>query len=104
HQELRDGFGIEFNRLLTITNMPIKRFADQLRRLGDEREYMSLLVNHFNPATVSTLMCRDLVSVGYEGTLYDCDFNQMLSMPMLNARGHALRIFDVDDLRELIGA
>jgi radical SAM/Cys-rich protein len=104
HQELRDGFGIEFNRLLTITNMPIKRFADQLRRSGEEREYMSLLVNHFNPATVSTLMCRDLVSVGYEGTLYDCDFNQMLSMPMVNARGRALTIFDVDDLRELSGA
>ena len=87
HQELRDGFGIEFNHLLTITNMPIKRFADQLRRLGSESEYMGLLVNHFNPATVSTLMCRDLVSVGYEGTLYDCDFNQMLSMPILNEAG-----------------
>jgi radical SAM/Cys-rich protein len=104
HQELRDGFGIEFNRLLTITNMPIKRFADQLRRSGGEAEYMSLLVNHFNPATVSTLMCRDLVSVGYEGTLYDCDFNQMLSMPMVNARGRPLTIFDIGDLRELAGA
>lgn len=101
--ELRDGFGIEFNRLLTITNMPIKRFADQLRRLGSEREYMALLVNHFNPATVSSLMCRDLVSVGYEGTLYDCDFNQMLSMPMVNKRGRALTIFDIDDLGELSG-
>jgi hypothetical protein len=65
---------------------------------------MSLLVNHFNPATVSTLMCRDLVSVGYEGTLYDCDFNQMLSMPMVNARGRPLTIFDIGDLRELAGA
>ena len=103
-QELRDGFGIEFNRLLTITNMPIKRFADQLRRLGSEREYMALLVNHFNPATVSTVMCRNLVSVGYEGTLYDCDFNQMLSMPLVNGRGRALTIFDIDDLGELSGA
>jgi radical SAM/Cys-rich protein len=104
HQELRDGFGLEFNRLLTITNMPIKRFADQLRRLGSEREYMRLLVNHFNPATLATVMCRDLVSVGFEGTFYDCDFNQMLSMPMMNAGGRPLTIFDIDNLGELSGA
>jgi radical SAM/Cys-rich protein len=103
-QELREGFGIEFNGLLTITNMPIKRFADQLRRLGTERDYMALLVNHFNSATVSNVMCRDLISVGYEGTLYDCDFNQMLSMPIANAAGSALTIFDIDNLRELSGA
>ena len=103
-QELRDGFGVEFNHLLTITNMPIKRFADQLRRTGGEVEYMALLVNHFNPATVSTLMCRDLVSVGYEGTLYDCDFNQMLEMPLTDTDGRALTIFDVNDFRELSGA
>ncbi len=103
-QELRDGFGIEFDRLLTITNMPIKRFADQLRRSGSERDYMALLVNHFNPSTVSSLMCRDLVSVGYEGTLYDCDFNQMLSMPIMDTRGRALTIFDIDDLCQLSGA
>jgi radical SAM/Cys-rich protein len=103
-QELREGFGIEFNGLLTITNMPIKRFADQLRRLGTERDYMALLVNHFNSATVSNVMCRDLISVGYEGTLYDCDFNQMLSMPMVNADGGALTIFDLDNLRDLSGA
>jgi radical SAM/Cys-rich protein len=104
HQELRDGFGIEFNHLLTITNMPIRRFADQLQRLGSERDYMALLVNHFNPATVSTVMCRDLVSVGYEGTLYDCDFNQMLAMPIEDSRGRPLTIFDIDDLREMTGA
>ncbi len=103
HQELRDGFGIEFDHLLTITNMPIKRFADQLRRLGSEGEYMGLLVNHFNPATVATVMCRDLVSVGYEGTLYDCDFNQMLSLPMAQEGGDALTIFDIEDLREMTG-
>jgi radical SAM/Cys-rich protein len=104
HQELRDRFGLEFNRLLTITNMPIKRFADQLRREDREREYMALLVNHFNPSTVAGLMCRDLVSVGYEGTLYDCDFNQMLSMPIAGGDGRALTIFDFDDLRALTGA
>jgi radical SAM/Cys-rich protein len=104
HQELRDGFGVEFNHLLTITNMPIKRFADQLQKLGSASDYMGLLVNHFNPATVSIVMCRDLVSVGYEGTLYDCDFNQMLSMPIVNARAQPLTIFDLDDLGELNGA
>ena len=104
HQELRDNFGVEFNHLLTITNMPISRFAEQLRRLGGGREYMSLLVNHFNPSTVAGLMCRDLVSVGYEGTLYDCDFNQMLAMPMVRPDGSAVTIFGLDDLRELDGA
>ena len=59
-----------------------KRFVDQLRRFGKEEEYLGLLVNHFNPETVEGLMCRHLVSVGYDGTLYDCDFNQMLEMPI----------------------
>lgn len=79
-KQLREHFGIEFNRLFTITNMPIKRFAEFLNRNGQMTEYLSLLVNHFNPATVSHLMCRSLVSVGWDGKLYDCDFNQMLEM------------------------
>ncbi|HLX38790.1 MAG TPA: arsenosugar biosynthesis radical SAM (seleno)protein ArsS [Candidatus Binataceae bacterium] len=102
HQELRDGFGVEFNHLLTITNMPISRFAAQLRREGNDSAYMALLVNHFNPSTVAGLMCRDLVSVGYEGTFYDCDFNQMLSMPIVRA-DRALTVFDIDDVAELAG-
>jgi len=102
-QELRDGFGVEFNHLLTITNMPISRFADQLRREHRESEYAALLVNHFNPSTLAGLMCRDLISVGYEGTLYDCDFNQMLAMPIMNAAGDALTIFDLDNVRGLTG-
>ncbi len=83
-QELYDHFGIEFNRLFTITNMPIKRFAEYLSRAGKSEQYMSLLVNHFNPATVEGLMCRSLVSVGWDGKLYDCDFNQMLDLEMPN--------------------
>lgn len=98
HAELRDNFGVEFNHLLTITNMPISRFAEQLRRAGEEAAYMSLLVNHFNLATVERLMCRELVSVGYDGALYDCDFNQMLEIPL---GGRALSIFEVGDLAEL---
>jgi radical SAM/Cys-rich protein len=103
-EELGRLFGIEFHSLLTITNMPIRRFAWTLERTGRHGEYMSLLVNHFNPATVDGLMCRTLVSVGYDGRVYDCDFNQMLDMP-IGAAAHGVRtIWDVDDLDALTGA
>lgn len=103
--ELGRGFGIDFNHLLTITNMPIQRFAHQLHQWGKYSEYMGLLVNHFNPATVDGLMCRRLVSVGWDGLLYDCDFNQMLEMPILASEGRApLTIWDCDDLGSLAGA
>jgi radical SAM/Cys-rich protein len=98
--ELRELFGIRFGRLLTLTNMPIKRFAHQLGREGRAAEYMGLLVNHFNPATVPGLMCRDLVSVGFDGALYDCDFNQMLEIPL---GGRARSVFDVESLGALDG-
>ena len=101
-EELGRLFGIEFHRLLTITNMPIKRFAHMLERDGRYAEYMSLLVNHFNPGTVSGLMCRSLVSVGWDGQLYDCDFNQMLELPA-GAEGAALNIFEIDAIEELAG-
>jgi radical SAM/Cys-rich protein len=101
-RELGKAFGIVFDRLFTITNMPIKRFAADLERSGKQLEYMSLLVNHFNPATVPGLMCRSLVSVGWEGTLYDCDFNQMLE---IRVPPHLPRsIFALDSIEELAGA
>ena len=78
--QLKQHFGIGFNRLYTIANMPIKRFSEFLVRNGQQEEYMGLLVNHFNPSTVEHLMCRSLVSVGWDGRLYDCDFNQMLDI------------------------
>jgi radical SAM/Cys-rich protein len=81
-RELADRFGIVFDDLVTITNMPIKRFADMLHRQGELDTYMGLLVNHFNAATVPGLMCRSMVSVGWDGVLYDCDFNQMLELPL----------------------
>ena len=98
--ELGEHFGIEFHRLLTITNMPIKRFADQLERTGDATAYMSLLVNHFNASTVDGLMCRSLVNVGWDGALSDCDFNQMLELPL--AVGPRT-IFDVESVASLAG-
>ncbi len=80
--ELACLFGIRFDRLLTLANMPIKRFADQLQRSGEHEAYMALLVNHFNTATVPGLMCRSLLSIGWDGRLFDCDFNQMLELPL----------------------
>jgi len=92
---LRDGFGIEFDSLLTITNMPIKRFAHALRRDGDLEAYMALLVDHFNPATVDGLMCRHMVSVDHAGRVFDCDFDQALGLaPPRGARS----IFELDSL------
>jgi radical SAM/Cys-rich protein len=100
-EELWQQFGIEFNRLLTITNMPIKRFAHLLESTRQYEAYMGLLVNHFNAATVPAVMCRSLVSVGWDGRLFDCDFNQMLELPL--AAG-ARTIWDVDVLEDLRGA
>ena len=99
--ELGKKFGIVFNRLLTITNMPIKRFAHELHRDGEFKNYMDLLVAHFNADKVSDLMCRNMISVGHDGTLWDCDFNQALErLPP----GPRRTIFDVDDFDQLASA
>ena len=98
--ELGTRFDIHFNRLLTITNMPIKRFAHDLERSGQSAEYMSLLVNHFNPETVDALMCRNTLSVAYDGSLFDCDFNQALGIPV---GANVKTIFDLDDVGVLVG-
>lgn len=101
---LRRDFGIEFDRLFTVTNMPIKRFAETLARSGGHAAYMSLLTNHFNPSTVPRLMCRSLLSVGYDGRLYDCDFNQMLELELGAAeQGGPRTIWDVSDVGALRG-
>lgn len=103
-RELADRFGIEFHRLLTITNMPIRRFADQLARLGKREAYQALLVNHFNPETVEGLMCRSQVSVDWQGRLYDCDFNLMLDLPLPAAsKPDRPTIWDMDRLSDLDG-
>lgn len=97
---LLDRYGIEFHRLLTITNMPIRRFADVLRRRGEVEGYFNMLINNFNRCTLSDLMCRSLVSVGYDGQLYDCDFNQMVGIPM---GGKEQSILNADSLDSLEG-
>lgn len=96
-KQLTEHFGIEFNRLYTITNMPIKRFSEFLFRAGQQEEYMSLLVNHFNRATVENLMCRSLVNVGWDGKVYDCDFNQMLNLETPDQKS----IWDLSSFAEL---
>ncbi len=103
-RELGERFGIEFHHLITITNMPIRRFAEQLARLGKTEAYQALLVNHFNPATVAGLMCRSQVSVDWLGRLYDCDFNLMLDLPLpADERAERPTIWNVGSLQELEG-
>ncbi|MDH4063102.1 MAG: arsenosugar biosynthesis radical SAM protein ArsS [Acidobacteriota bacterium] len=85
-RELARRYDVEFNRLFTITNMPISRYLEWLERSGNLSAYMEKLVQAFNPATVEGLMCRDTISVAWDGRLFDCDFNQMLDLPV-DARG-----------------
>jgi radical SAM/Cys-rich protein len=87
--------GLVFDRLITITNMPIARFAAWLRRSGTYDAYMERLEGAFNPSTVPGLMCRSLVSVGWDGRLYDCDFNQMLEMGLGEGSPRTIRGLDV---------
>ena len=79
---LDKDFNIHFNQLLTITNLPVKRFEHFLKRTGQLNSYMQLLADNFNADTVAPLMCRHLISVDWMGYIYDCDFNQMLELPM----------------------
>ena len=88
-RELKDHFGIVFNQLFTITNLPIARFASWLRNNGQLADYMALLNDAFNPATVNGLMCRNTISVSWRGEVFDCDFNQMLKMQWRDARPRA---------------
>jgi radical SAM/Cys-rich protein len=94
HRELRARFGVEFNRLYTITNMPISRFLDDLVHTGKFDDYMEKLIAAYNPATVAGLMCRTTLSVGWDGRLYDCDFNQMLDLGLEGSLPQT--IFDLD--------
>lgn len=84
HRELERRHGIVFNSLYTITNMPISRFLDFLQRSGNYERYMQKLVNAFNPAAADGVMCRYTISIGWDGKLYDCDFNQMLEIPIVS--------------------
>jgi radical SAM/Cys-rich protein len=93
-KELRVRHGIEFNHLYTITNMPISRFLEFLLESGNYEQYMERLANAFNPAAAAGVMCRYTISVGWNGTLYDCDFNQMLDLPVDHGASTHIRDFD----------
>ncbi len=93
-RELMERFGLSFTRLLTITNMPIGRFRSELRKQHREQDYVRLLMESFNPQTLDGLMCRHQVSVGWDGTLYDCDFNLALGLPVDHGAPDHIRRFD----------
>ena len=82
---LEKNFGVQFDRLITLNNMPISRYLEWLETSGNLQAYMEQLVNAFNPATLNGLMCRNTLSVSWDGKLYDCDFNQMLELPIANS-------------------
>jgi len=99
-QRLREDYGIVFSRLRTLTNLPINRFAHFLERTGQYDVYMQLLEDHFNPATVPGLMCRSLLSVDWRGRVYDCDFNQMLDLPLAGGAPRQLWDLRVEELTD----
>jgi radical SAM/Cys-rich protein len=99
-RELGDKFGIEFNHLFTLANMPIQRFGSILISKGEFSRYMELLRQAYREENLDGVMCRDLVSVDWRGYLYDCDFNQMLDLPLAGPSGARRRLEDLltDDL------
>ena len=100
---LAKDFGIHFNNLFTITNLPISRYLDYLLNSGNYEKYMEKIINAFNPVAAANVMCRNTISVGWDGYLYDCDFNQMLDLKV-NSRGKHISGFNTLELanREII--
>jgi radical SAM/Cys-rich protein len=99
-RELAERFGIFFTYLLTITNMPLGRFRSELAKQNQERSYLQMLRTSFNPQTIPRLMCRHQISVGWDGTLYDCDFNMALGLPVDHGAPDHIRSFRPPDLME----
>ena len=93
-RELKRRFDISFHSLYTFANMPIGRFREFLLRSGNFEKYIKKLMDAFNPETLSGIMCRHLVNVGWDGTLYDCDFNQMIGLRVLDGYPRTIRDFD----------
>ncbi|MCH9029734.1 MAG: arsenosugar biosynthesis radical SAM protein ArsS, partial [Bacteroidetes bacterium] len=98
-RELKNNFDIDFNNLYTITNMPISRFLDYLIQSGNYESYMQKLVDSFNPVAASNVMCKFTLSVGWDGQLYDCDFNQMLELNMDHGAPPNIKDFDIEKIR-----
>jgi radical SAM/Cys-rich protein len=97
-RELGEQFGIVFNRLFTITNMPITRFLRLLEQDGRYEHYMQTLLEAFNPQAALSVMCRNLLSVSWDGQLFDCDFNQAVSLPL---GGRKRSLWDITSLADI---
>lgn len=95
---LQDKYGVLFNRLFCITNMPVGRYLDYLRKTDNYDDYMAALVRAFNPVAVGKVMCKTMLSVAWDGSLYDCDFNQMLGLPVCHSASGHVSSFDADEL------
>ena len=95
---LKKEYDIDFNKLFTITNLPISRFLEYLIASENYEDYMHRLVEAFNPAAVANVMCTNTISVGWDGYLYDCDFNQMLDIKVASQVQH-IKDFDLDQLK-----
>ena len=99
-KELKEHFDVSFNSLFTITNIPISRFLDFLIESGNYEDYMEKLINAFNPSAVSGVMCRNTISIDWQGNIYDCDFNQMLGLKTEKKAGSHISLFDVSKLQD----
>lgn len=96
-EELAGQHGIKFNHLFTITNAPIGRFKEHLEAEGEYHNYLQLLAGSFNAQAAGKIMCRTLISVDWQGIVYNCDFNQALQMPITTAAGTSVKIAELDD-------
>lgn len=98
-KQLAERYGIVFNQLFCLTNFPVGRYLEFLIRTENYEDYMTELINAFNGSAVSNVMCRNTLSVAWDGTLYDCDFNQMLSLPVNHGAPDHIDIFDFEQLK-----
>jgi radical SAM/Cys-rich protein len=96
-QKLKDNFDVVFNNLFAITNLPISRFLNYLIASDNLEDYMTELISAYNPVAAANVMCRNTLSVGWDGYLYDCDFNQMLDLKVA-CKGTHLKDFDLTSL------
>jgi radical SAM/Cys-rich protein len=103
-KKLRDGFEIEFNNLFAITNLPVSRFLEYLLASGNYENYMEKIIAAYNPVAASNVMCRNTVSIGWDGFLYDCDFNQMLELKVATPTSQHVSTWDTHALaaREIV--
>jgi radical SAM/Cys-rich protein len=97
-RELNNKYGVMFNNLFTIINAPIGRFRQYLEANGRLNQYIQMLAENFNTKAAENIMCRNLVSVDFRGTLYNCDFNQALGLPIIDAAGNPVSIEQLDDI------